>query len=52
MTPERAAYHRLMLLSGLPEEYEQELGIDIDHIGIGGDSAGSTLAFGVLKVYI
>ena len=25
MTPERAAYHRLMLLAGIREEYEQEL---------------------------
>lgn len=25
MTPERAAYHRLMLLAGLREEYEREL---------------------------
>ena len=25
MTPERAAYHRLMLLAGLQEEFEKEL---------------------------
>ena len=30
MTPERAAYHRLMLLSGLPEEYEQELDMALE----------------------
>ena len=28
-------------------DHAEELGIDIDHIGIGGDSAGSTLAVGV-----
>ena len=28
-------------------EHSEELGIDINHIGIGGDSAGSTLAVGV-----
>ena len=28
MTPERVAYHRLMLLAGLREEYEREL----DHV--------------------
>ena len=28
-------------------DHAEELGIDVDHIGIGGDSAGSTLAVGV-----
>lgn len=30
MTPERAAYHRLMLLAGLQEEYEQELDLALE----------------------
>ena len=30
MTPERAAYHRLMLLAGLWEEYERELDLTLE----------------------
>ena len=30
MTPERAAYHRLMLLVGVREEYEQELDLALE----------------------
>ena len=30
MTPERAAYHRLMLLAGLQEEFEKELDIALE----------------------
>ena len=30
MTPERAAYHRLMLLSGLREEFDRELDLALE----------------------